>query len=263
VIVMKHCPRNPGEAMRFPYDTVDWSFLARILDENSRRLSRTRVGVNDTGTSTRKRPLRLQGDALRCQSAANEARVQQFLFRTRHDAPPADGPAVLALLWHLAELTNAGLLPPGATLREWPSYAELPATPGRAVLRRVARLAAAELPEALDRFADVVARRWAELAGDPVPLAAWAEWELSGGSLHPFYDACGRIARAFGALLLVRASWLPPLYEAPATYFEQGHGGTAAFTAYVRRRIQACAQWIQTPGGESSRDATTTGAVRE
>ena len=72
-----------------------------------------------------------------------------------------------------------------------------------------------------------------------MPLASWSEWELNGGSLHPFYDGCGRISRSFGALLLMRASWLPPVYDNAASYFERGSRGD--FCEYMRERIRACA----------------------
>jgi hypothetical protein len=104
------------------------------------------------------------------------------------------------------------------------------------------------LPAALDRFADALHRRWAELAVDPVPLASWAEWELNGGGLHPFYDGCGRISRSFGALLLIAGGWLPPLYDDADSYFAHGHAGPAAFAAYVSGRVAACADWLRGRG---------------
>jgi hypothetical protein len=222
--------------MRLNYDVYDWRFLARILDENSVRLSRTRSGVSDTSTNREaKRKLLLEGDALKARSAANERRAQQWLFDGRHDPPPRSAGEVLQLLWRLADTVNDGLLPTADKLRRWDSRPDPAAPP---------RVAPDELPEALEAYAEVVWRRWPELAGDPVPLASWAEWELNGGTLHPFYDGCGRISRAFGALLLVRGSWLLPLYEDRDTYFGQGHRGERAFADYVRARVGACARWL-------------------
>jgi hypothetical protein len=229
--------------MYFNYDETDWRLIARVLDENSARLSRTRAGVSDTSTSDGKRKLLLEGKALRRRCAANEGRVCRLLFAARHEPPPQSPADVLELLWRIADTMNDGLVRPGDRLRQWPSYAEVPAGAGLPA-RRVARRAPAELPAALERFTGDVHRRWGELAGDPVPLASWAEWELNGGSLHPFYDGCGRSARAFGALLLVRGSWLPPVYEDVGTYFDHGHRGEQAFAAYVRQRIAACALWL-------------------
>lgn len=223
--------------MRFNYDDVKWQFVARILKENSTRLSRTRGGESSTATSPEKQPLLLQGEALRRRAAANERRVQRFLFRSRHDPAPPDGKAVLDLLWQIADLTNDGLLPSTEKLRTWPSHPEPPAPPGN-------RVEPASLAAALEQFAGEVHRRWPELAVDPVPLASWAEWELNGGSLHPFYDGCGRISRAFGAMLLLRASWMLPLYQDQALYFAHGHRGPKGFADYVRRRITACTRWV-------------------
>jgi hypothetical protein len=227
--------------MRFDYDAAGPGVVARVLDENSVRLSRTRSGVSDTSTSPEKRPLALAGEALRQRAAANERRVQEFLFRTRHDPAPRDGPEVLRLLWAVADLTNEGLLPSGQRLRTWASR---PGPDGPAA----DRTAPAELPAALDRFAAEVHRRWPELAGDPVPLASRAEWELNGGSLHPFYDGCGRISRSFGALLLIRGSWLLPLYDQLDSYFARGHAGPAAFAGYVAERVLECARWLDPAG---------------
>jgi hypothetical protein len=226
-------------SLRFNYNEVDWQFAARILDENSRRLSRTRGGTVDTSTSPEKQAPPLEGEALRRRAAENEQRVQKFLFESRNDPPPRDGQGVLDLLWQLADWTNAGLLTPAQRLRTWSSPPQPPAPPGSS------RVAPEGLAEALRQFADEVHRRWPELATDPVPLASWAEWELNGGSLHPFYDGCGRISRGFGALLLLRASWLLPLYEDRDTYFARGHQGPDAFAAYVAQRIKECQSWLQ------------------
>ena len=228
--------------MRFPYDTVDWRFAARILNENSIRLSRTRAGESNTNTSREKQSLRLKGDALSGLAAKNEEDVHKHLFETRQAPPPNNGREVLDLLWKIADLTNAGLLPEDKKLRAWPSPYQPPGPSGN-------RVDHTELPAALEHFADLVYQRWEELAADPVPLASWAEWELNGGSLHPFYDGCGRISRSFGALLLLRAGWLLPLYEDRETYFAKGHQGPAAFAAYVASRVEACAQWLSLATG--------------
>jgi hypothetical protein len=224
--------------MRFDYDAAGLSLVSRILNENSRRLSRTRAGVSDTSTSTAKQPLLLHGAELRRRAAENEEFVHQFLFEMRHVAPPRDPEQVLTLLWAIADRTNEGLVAPGHRFRAWPSRSLPPAL-------AFERVNPEELPAALDRFAADVCRRWPELETDPVPLASWAEWELSGGKLHPFYDGCGRISRCFGALLLMRASYLLPLYEDQASYYAHGHEGPQPFAAYVTERIHVCARWLR------------------
>jgi hypothetical protein len=231
---------------RFDYNRVDWRFVSRILDENSLRLSRTRKGISNTETSADKLPLRLTGDALRAKSAENERRVHRSLFETRQDRAPQGGDEVQTLLFQLADTTNEGLLPAGR-FRIWEigsNQSELPA--GEAPITAAqAKVTAQALPTAVASFCETVYLRWEELeSGDPVPLASWAEWELNGGSLHPFYDGCGRISRSFGAMLLLRGSTLLPLYDTMDAYFESGNRGHEAFCQYVRARIRDCARWL-------------------
>jgi hypothetical protein len=216
----------------FDYGAAVWQLVARVLNENSLRLSRTRKGVSDTSTSAAKLPLRLAGDELRRRSEENERRTHRFLFESRDDAAPAGGAEVAKLLWAVADLTNDGLLPAGK-LRTWP----IAGATG-------VKVPPDDLPGALASFCDAVHRRWPELAADPVPLATWAEWELNGGSLHPFYDGCGRISRSFAALLLVQGRCLLPLYDDLTSYFEHGNRGLETFVAYVRDRIEECASWL-------------------
>ena len=92
------------------------------------------------------------------------------------------------------------------------------------------------IPEEIDRFCESIWSRWNELSQDPVPLAGWAEWELNGGRLHPFYDGCGRISRSFGASLLIRGGSALPLFDDAATYFAWGNRGE--FVEYYRERIK-------------------------
>ncbi len=234
------------DSHRFDYHSVDWRFVSRILHEISLRLSRTRKGISNTETSADKLPLRLIGDALRTKSAENEQMVHRSLFETRQDRAPRNGAEVQALLFQIADTTNEGLLPAGR-YRTWevgsheivPPEGEAPTTAAQM------KVTAQALPMAVASFCDTVYLRWGELqSGDPVPLAAWAEWELNGGSLHPFYDGCGRISRSFGAMLLLRGSALLPLYDNTASYFESGNRGHDAFCRYVREKIQACALWL-------------------
>jgi len=219
----------------FDYDRVDWRFAARILNENSLRLSRTRQGVSDTSTSTRKKPLALSAEALRRRSAENEARVHRLVFAGRDDPPPAGPAAVREHLFAVADGTNAGLLPEGP-LRTWP----IGGRDGKAP-----KVPPADLEPAIDDFCQRVFRRWGELATDPVPLAAWAEWELNGGALHPFYDGCGRISRSFAAWLFIGGACLLPLYESREQYFAHGNRGLDVFEPYVRNRIAACDDWLR------------------
>ncbi len=228
----------------FDYDTVDWRLVSRILDESSRRLSRTRAGASDTGSSALKQPLLVSGDELRTRAATNERRVHEFIHAAREAKPPAGSEAVRTLLFTIADLTNDGLLPVGR-FRTWPIGAhQASASGGAAVSGPEAKVAPDDIPEAVDAFCAIVHARWPELSVDPVPLASWAEWQLNGGPLHPFYDGCGRIARSFGAALLIHGAALLPLYDSPSAYFRHGNGGDESFAAYVRARIDDCAAWL-------------------
>ncbi len=144
------------------------------------------------------------------------------------------------MLWALADLTNDGLLPSPKKLRTWALSAYRSGGP-----KVVAEIPPVEVEAGLERFAETVAQGVGGLRVDPVPLAAWAEWELNGGPLHPFYDGCGRISRSFGALLLVRGSCLLPLYGDREAYFRHGQQSHAAFTDYVRSSIDRCRQWLE------------------
>ena len=226
--------------------------VSAVLNENSLCLSRTRKGVSDTSTSSRKQPLRLVGEELRRQSAGNEKRVHQFVCEARNSPPPRSAKEVRDLLFTIADMTNEGLLPAGR-LRTWPIGANQKAPQsGQAVSGAQAKVEPERIEAGLEEFCEVVHRRWGELESDPVPLASWAEWELNGGSLHPFYDGCGRIARSFGAMLLVRGGCLPPLYDNSESYFAHGGQGSAAFAAYVRQCIERCKEWVGTASGADS-----------
>ena len=210
--------------------TTSFQTLKRILNENSVRLSRTRKGVSDTSTSEFKQPLRLTGDLLKQRSAENEAKAHEFIWSCRARPTPTSADDVRRLLFELADIINDGLLPAGR-LRAWPIAGKLPPR---------------DLEHGVDDFCRVICGRWNEPAADPVPLAAWAEWELNGGSLHPFYDGCGRIARTFAALLLLQANSDLPLYDNLASYFQHGGEGTDSFIAYMRDSIARGREWLAT-----------------
>jgi len=229
--------------MRFDYDFVDWTFVSRILEENSRRLSRTHHGRPDTGTSASKLPLLLSGEALKEKTIANERTVHQYIFENRN-AQIESATHVRDLLFRIADTVNEGLLPSGR-FRTWPILANQRSLDGRTqVSGPQDKVPPEEIPAAVDQFCEAVWRRLEELAQDPFALAAWAEWELNGGLLHPFYDGCGRISRSFAAALLVRAGRLLPLFADWDTYFSAGNRGTTAFLEYYRLRIGACRHWL-------------------
>ena len=238
------------------YDRLGWQFLSRVMDENNVRLSRTRMGLCDTSTSPLKQPLLFSGDELRLRMLRNERRIHQFLFQSRHNPPPCDAQAVEDLLLGIADMTNQGLLP-GGRFRAWCIEArEKSPSQDATASMPPAKVPPEQLPGAVAAFARSVYQRWEELGADPVPLAAWAEWQLNAGPLHPFYDGCGRIARSFAAALLVRASWFPPWYDDHASYYRHSDAGIATFIAYVRARVEACMASRQRFSGDAESGAT-------
>jgi hypothetical protein len=227
----------------FDYGQVDWTFIARIMTENNRRLSRTYKGQSDTGTSAEKLPLLLSGDALKEQVEQNEREVHKFIHAQRNAEAPSCAADVQKLLFHIADLTNHNLLPDGG-LRTWPIEPnQRSLTSGEVISGPAAKVPPEKLETAIAEFAETIWDCWREIAQDPVPLAAWAEWELNGGSLHPFYDGCGRISRAFAAALLVRGRCLLPLFEDSAAYFTIGTCGVSDWVAYYRKQIVVCTKW--------------------
>lgn len=236
---------RPLEKTRFfDYSRVDWRFVARIMDENSRRLGRSRKGESDTSTSKEKLPLLLIGDALKRRVMENEERVYQYIFETGVRFSPSKGNDVEKLLFSIADMTNEGLLPAGR-FRTWPIRAHQPSVYGdQPVSGPEDKVPSQDLKTAITSFCETVWQRWSELDSNPVPLAAWAEWELNGGTLHPFYDGCGRISRSFGAMLLIRGSVLPPLYDEDRPYFNHGNQGIDVFVSYMVHSIQKCREWI-------------------
>lgn len=226
------------------YKKLGFRTVASIMDENSFRLSRTRHGKTDTGTSLSKQALSLDGDSLKKKAASNERAVQAFIFDHRSSAAPAEPAEVLRLLYQIADITNDGLVK-GGRFRTWQIQAhQRSSTSGAMVSGPEDKVSPDELESACERFGEQLYERWRELKHDPVPIAAWADWELNGGSLHPFYDGCGRIARSFAALLLIRGGCLLPLFDNRTSYFTHGNQGHKTFIDYTRRMIDACSDWL-------------------
>jgi hypothetical protein len=224
----------------FDYTRVDWTFVHKLMAENNRRLSRTHHGHSDTGSSELKHPLLLSGQALLQQIERNEIDVHKFVYGQSSAAEPQSSNAVRDILFQIADLTNRGTLPSGR-LRTWEIGAnQASLTGGPAISGPEAKVSPQRIEAALSAFCDTLWRRWPELPVDPVPVAAWSDWQLNGGEIHPFYDGCGRISRSFAASLLVRARCLLPLFDNKTAYFEAGNRSSAAFVQYYTERIEAC-----------------------
>jgi hypothetical protein len=216
---------------KYHYDENSLALICDILASNSDVLSRSRRGVSDTSSSSSKRPLRLTGRDLRERVTENELVAQRFIWQSRNEAFPITGAGVNSLLLHIAGLVNKDLLPEGV-YRTW-DFETSPHHYG-------SRVAAQSLESALESYCERLATQASDTSIDPIALAADAEWELNGGSLHPFYDGCGRISRLFSACMLVRSDYLLPLYTGAVEYFGAGNSSRPAFSAYFRHCIGLC-----------------------
>lgn len=186
-------------------------------------MSRTSRGVSDTSANPRKHPLLLEGEALREASARNRERLLDLL----ETLPRPDSPeAAAAGLARLEAAVNEDLLPEGR-FRTW----ELDYPDGNIS----AHAAVKDLPAEMERFAVTLHERWG--AEDPAATAAFAEWNLN-GPIHPYYDGCGRISRAAGAWVLLRAGEPPPLYESRPAWYEAAARGLPGFTDFVRHCVE-------------------------
>lgn len=207
---------------------VNEEHFRKVIAENSRRMSRTRGGKADTSTSMQKHPLLLDGSALACRALENESKAIEAVVAHSPRILDAKVRDIEEILRELGRIVSDGLLPAGLW-RAWDIAGKVPVE---------------QLGAAISSFNRKLCERIHELKSDPIPLAAWAEWELNGGSLHPFYDGCGRVSRLFAGLLLLAGGSVPPLYEDSLEYFRQGNSGMSDFVAYVRCRVSASEEWL-------------------
>ena len=94
------------------------------------------------------------------------------------------------MFWETARLCNFGLMPNPLALRSWPTKYGHPA------------------PEALEKeLAQFFSQFQSELEKrdqDPLRFAAWIEKRLN-HEIHPLYDGCGRVSKAFAVFALTEA----------------------------------------------------------
>jgi hypothetical protein len=230
--------------MSVDYQLAGRSLVCRIMTENNRRLSRTHHGHSEVGASAEKLPLLLAGSALRDQAERNGLEVCRLVHAQSSAALVRSEVDIRKLLLELADRTNQGLLPAGR-YRTWHIGANQPSiTGGPAVSGPEPRIPPEKIQEALNDLCHKLWQDWSDLVRDPVPVAAWAEWQVGGGPLHPFYDGCGRISRAFASALLVRGGHLLPLFDESERYFSAGNRGMESFLTYYKSRVTACHEWI-------------------
>jgi hypothetical protein len=215
-----------------PVEWPDVEALRRYLTGLDRRLSRSVIrGHTDTGSSSLKLPLLLQGDPLRQQIAANRALIAQFIaWRRLHFVESAR--EQLLVLCAIAQLAGLGLLPRGL-LRAW-DYD--PARYGARWIRPP--VPPASILVELERLLQELKLAQLETSASRVTAIARLEWEVCAGPIHPFYDGCGRVARYFSCLL---SQWLAvplPQHASRDDYFRAAEQGPAAFAAYFAEAVQ-------------------------
>ncbi len=66
---------------------------------------------------------------------------------------------------------------------------------------------------------------------DPIHFAAMIEYQID-YVLHPYPDACGRMARSWSAFFLLRSELLPPRFTSRDDYYQQMNYSLDAFHAY-------------------------------
>ena len=175
------------------------------------------------------------------QARSNERTMYKTAFEYGRTGDFASGRNVRTFLFRLADQAMHRLHE-GVRYRTWSIPDVQQIVPGAS---SVAKLEPDNLPEEVELFCEEVAARSPEMKVDPYPVMAWAEWELNGGALHPFYDACGRISRCFGAAILIHGHRVLPLYDSRESYFAAGNQSHERFVEYVVASAKACAPWAK------------------
>src|SRR5438270_4724285 len=139
--------------MKIDYEKLGLGAFERVVDENSRRLSRTRSGVFDTSSSSSKKAPPIEDRQITEMAEENERLVYRGIYRERNCPPPADVEGVRGLLFGIADGVNKGLVGNPRALRDWDLQK------GRQGVRDVQsgfRVPPAYLYRALDQFAGTV-----------------------------------------------------------------------------------------------------------
>ena len=202
--------------------------LFNYLSETDKKLSRTVINKTvSVTTSTKKRKALLDGCNLSSQIESNRKLACEYILWRRSSKPeqPAD---FFVSLVTLAELTGFKLFPEGV-FRTW-DYAgshQLNFSVEQQIVPSSIGSSLMNLCQELQRKLVCLNDRDSRL-----DVIAAAEWEISVGPIHPFYDACGRISRYYATLLCL---WLRlPLVERGdrETYFDYSNRGRKEFQRY-------------------------------
>ena len=204
--------------------------IVEYLERLDRCLSRTAAsGQAHTSVSEKKCGLLLRGGELKKQMERNRRLVAAFIAWRSRWFPETIHEHHIALCT-MAQLVGFRLLPRGL-FREW-SYDN-----SYGVKWVTAPVEPAGIQGGLEGLAmQVLAGQCGEME-ERVATIAGIEWEMVVGPLHPFYDGCGRISRAYSRLV---ADWYKvraAVHTSREAYFEAARGGREAFRKYYREQV--------------------------
>jgi hypothetical protein len=187
---------------------MEFAEFGRVFRENIHKRSRTAKGESNTGVSSKKRPLKLQGEALSAQVAANTTVLINSVWSAR-TLWPQSAMEIRALMELWYDIINDDLHETGADAHVVnPRYRTWEVSYGtRNVLPH-------ELDRAMDRFYDslLVAITHAKAGKmDPEELLAFADFMID-TEIHPWVDGCGRHATATVMWLAALVGLRPPVF---------------------------------------------------
>lgn len=218
---------------------VDIEWFRAVFRENILRRSRSAQGKNVQGmggakteTSSKKRPMLLDGEALKARVAGNAERLIEDVLAANPPELGQGGQLVRARCERWFDIANDGLYGPDAYREEFDALEagarRLEQATGEAFpLNRRYRLWTPEYttiqvsPVLLERFmTDFYAELWMRLRLPcerhdvlAARVMAWADLMMD-GELHPWLDACGRVTTAL-VMWISRHFMTPPPLFAP------------------------------------------------
>ncbi len=184
-----------------------------------RRISRTFGGISDTSSSSLKKPLLLNGAKLADKIDENFQRAVYYLLLD--ETQPHSAADVRRLFLETYWIVNEGLLPGQAIWREWETKYNIPS---------------AGIRDAFDEFSRECYARMQNPSCDAISLSAWSEKELN-TRIHPFYDGCGRVSRAWSVAQLARVNCKWPVFSSREEYFSLIEQPLNVWTSAYRDRI--------------------------
>ena len=192
-----------------PLHDPDRSYLPGITPlvhhatSSLRRISGTFMGISDTSSSESKQALLLRGEELAERIDDNFQRAIYYLLHVFDKVPPKSPLEVRELLTDTYQIVNDGLLSEPFIWRSWETRYHIPA---------------ASIDTELDRFCAQCYAHMTNPQKDVISYSAWCEKELN-TRIHPFYDGCGRVSRAWSISALARENCKWPVFDSREEYF--------------------------------------------